>query len=374
MKKKKESKAVAVPFHGDEILAVRKDGEIWVPINRLCENLGIDRKRQQEKLRNDVRFSWGHMSLTGPDGKKYKMGCIPVDQISGWLFTINSNKVRPELQEKFLTYQKECVHVLHEYFTKGAAVRTEAKAKAIPPSTAEDRRELNQAVRAYVAQAREQDRFINLAMAYKLVNMALGVKSFEELSTDQIDYAVELVKDWTKIEGGGLPLRTDPRQVAEDIAKTLIPVIETISSHANESHRLSNEAVEKASAELVRLNEENRTLRAENERLSSENKKLHDSKFQPYKKELEELKEQIQIDDAHQNQLKEEIAGYINRIKKLEKRLGEIEQSWFKALDQLAEAREKIEIMEKAERKPSFINRILGREIEPEDNGKEAGI
>jgi hypothetical protein len=96
-----------VPFREDTIqMVTEQDGEVWIPLKRLCENLGVDPTRQTQKVESDPRFSYRHMSATAPDGKNYGMFCIPVSQVSAWLFSINPNKVRPDLQEKLLFYQK----------------------------------------------------------------------------------------------------------------------------------------------------------------------------------------------------------------------------------------------------------------------------
>ena len=110
-------------FHGDQITSVRTgDGVVYVPVKRLCEHLGIDHNRQTSKLQKDARFNCRHMSATGNDGKYYKMLCLPLDEIEGWLLSISANKVRPDLRDKLVRYQKECFDVLNAYWTKGAAI------------------------------------------------------------------------------------------------------------------------------------------------------------------------------------------------------------------------------------------------------------
>jgi hypothetical protein len=112
-----------VEFHGESIIAIQdRYGSVYVPLKRLCRHLGIDHNRQTSKVKEDERFNCRLMSATGTDGKKYKMLCIPEGEIFAWLLTICPNRVRADLKEKLIRYQKECFDVLNAYWTKGRAV------------------------------------------------------------------------------------------------------------------------------------------------------------------------------------------------------------------------------------------------------------
>ena len=94
------------------------DAEKLVPIKPICEALGIDRKAQQDKIREDEFLSSvGVLStLTGADGKQYEMFCLPLEFIFGWLFTINPKNVKEEAQEAVRKYRIECYKVLYNHF------------------------------------------------------------------------------------------------------------------------------------------------------------------------------------------------------------------------------------------------------------------
>ena len=47
------------------------------------------------------------------------MVCLPLDYISGFLFGLNADRVKPELRERVLRYQRECYKVLAEAFQDG---------------------------------------------------------------------------------------------------------------------------------------------------------------------------------------------------------------------------------------------------------------
>ena len=48
-----------------------------------------------------------------------EMICLPLKYIPGWLFGINANRVKPEIRERLIIYQRECYDVLSEAFQEG---------------------------------------------------------------------------------------------------------------------------------------------------------------------------------------------------------------------------------------------------------------
>ena len=43
---------------------------------------------------------------------------IPLSKLNSWLFSINPNKVKPEVKAKLIEYKNECFEVLHKHFNK----------------------------------------------------------------------------------------------------------------------------------------------------------------------------------------------------------------------------------------------------------------
>lgn len=99
---------------------VSTSDEQLVAIRPICEALGIDRKRQQDKIaEHPILSSVGGLApLTGADGKTYDMYCLPYEYIFGWLFTINPANVKEEARESLIRYQQECYRALYEHFTE----------------------------------------------------------------------------------------------------------------------------------------------------------------------------------------------------------------------------------------------------------------
>jgi hypothetical protein len=114
-----------VEFYGDEIIAVRTaDGSIHVPVRPICDLLGVDWAGQRRRINRDVVLSeeMRSVAVTSMEGERLvtrDMQCLPLDYVSGFLFGINADRVKPELRERVVRYQRECHKVLAEAFREG---------------------------------------------------------------------------------------------------------------------------------------------------------------------------------------------------------------------------------------------------------------
>lgn len=99
-------------FNGRSIYFLAKDGQYWVAIKPICEALNVQYVRQFKNAQKHPLFSQllSKQTMTGADGKLYKMVSLPERYIYGWLFQIRSES--PEL----IAYQKECCDLLFDYF------------------------------------------------------------------------------------------------------------------------------------------------------------------------------------------------------------------------------------------------------------------
>lgn len=116
---------VAIDFHGDQLVTFQKDGVPHVAMRRVVENIGLAWQSQHLKLRDQAdRFNCHDMVTVGADGKSREMLAMPVSKLPLWLATINPNKIKdPVKRQKVEWYQAESAIVLHDYWTKGVAVR-----------------------------------------------------------------------------------------------------------------------------------------------------------------------------------------------------------------------------------------------------------
>ena len=107
-----------IPFHNQTILAQQQaDGEVFVPLKPVCENLGIAYNGQYERLQ---RQEWAVVRMTrttGADGKTYNMTAIDRRTFAMWLATIDTARVKNEdAKNLIVAYQCEAADVLDAYF------------------------------------------------------------------------------------------------------------------------------------------------------------------------------------------------------------------------------------------------------------------
>lgn len=170
-----------VPFNGQQVLTAVAAGVTYVAMRQIVENIGIDWTGQSVKLRKmKDKFNCRDISMVAADGKIRKLLCLPLKKLNGWLFSINPEKVRADIRDKLIQYQEECFTVLHDYWTKGAAIRP------TPETTVDDRTPLRGIVNRIMGKYG-----MTYQAVYKLVHKEFGVKHIDELSPKQTAEAVE---------------------------------------------------------------------------------------------------------------------------------------------------------------------------------------
>lgn len=107
-------------FYGSELITLKLDDVIYTAVKPLVEAIGLDWGRQAKKLSQQAKFGCRLMSIPTKGGIQ-EMICMPLKKLNGWLFSINPEKVRPDLKEKVIRYQEECFEALYNYWHFGKA-------------------------------------------------------------------------------------------------------------------------------------------------------------------------------------------------------------------------------------------------------------
>lgn len=112
-----------VNIHGNPVPTVLHEGKPYVGMKALCEQMGLDWRAQRQRIKRDPNLSKGVVIITTPsNGGEQEMNCLSLEMINGWLFGIDASRVKPEIRETVLAYQRECYAVLYNYWHgKGAA-------------------------------------------------------------------------------------------------------------------------------------------------------------------------------------------------------------------------------------------------------------
>jgi hypothetical protein len=126
-----------VEFYGDELTAVLlEDGTVYVPIRPICDYLGVDWSAQRQRVIRDLVLSEvakGVVVITTPSksgrgGGPQEMLCLPLDYLNGWMFGINAQRVKDEVRDTIVRYQRECYRVLADAFLSPATAVSPADA------------------------------------------------------------------------------------------------------------------------------------------------------------------------------------------------------------------------------------------------------
>ena len=109
---------VAVEFNNNQIEVIEDTQSIVV--KDICESIGIDYIRQAKRIRADESYE-SKLIKVQTNGGLQEVFTIPLSKLNGWLFSINPNKVKPEVKQKLFEYKKDSFNVLNNYINHGIA-------------------------------------------------------------------------------------------------------------------------------------------------------------------------------------------------------------------------------------------------------------
>ena len=183
-----------VNFQGDDITAVlveTEDGEqVFVPIKPICEFLGINWDGQRQRIQRDPVLSEVIMSavvthadidLESRRPHTSEMLCLPLEFINGFLFGINASRVKEEIRENLIRYQRDCYRILAQAFLERAET-------AISPAMNTLIQIRNNAL-AVAALAEQQSVFTELYRRF-------GVSSYKDIPKGKYKAVMEFLDDW----------------------------------------------------------------------------------------------------------------------------------------------------------------------------------
>lgn len=111
------SNITTVEFQGDTLFAVEREGVPFVAIGPICDALGINTRRQRDRIKDDPILSEGCTVAVLPSpGGHQETFCLRLDLVNGWLFTIDESRVREEARPRVLYYKRQCYAVLFQHF------------------------------------------------------------------------------------------------------------------------------------------------------------------------------------------------------------------------------------------------------------------
>ncbi len=129
-----------VKFNGAELVCPIINGEPYVVMKCIFDDLKMHTKRATGNLKNHPRFGsrvaeWRPVKSNFGLSNKHKYPCLPFRKIGGWLYSININQVGEEVKPVLTIYQEKCDDVLFEYFYGGSKNIVSYSEKALPLSS-----------------------------------------------------------------------------------------------------------------------------------------------------------------------------------------------------------------------------------------------
>ncbi|RKM17573.1 phage antirepressor N-terminal domain-containing protein [Moraxella catarrhalis] len=170
-----------ISFHGQTLLTTIQDDVVYTALKPICENIGLSWNAQFERIKRDEVLSEGiRMIRTPTKGGFQDVVCLPLTLLNGWLFGVDTNRVKAEIKETLITYKKECYQALFDYWHDGVAIN--------PRATKDERKPLVQAVNMLVTETGAI-----YSNVWKMIHQRFDVGCVDELTGEQVYQAVEYV-------------------------------------------------------------------------------------------------------------------------------------------------------------------------------------
>lgn len=126
---------VAVNFNNQTLTATLIDSVPHVALKPICENLGLDWASQFSRIKRHPILSKGVVMITTPsNGGLQEMMMLPLKMLNGWLFGIDSSRVKAEIKDAVIKYQEECFDVLANHFMPKPNALRDLPPKTITPA------------------------------------------------------------------------------------------------------------------------------------------------------------------------------------------------------------------------------------------------
>lgn len=169
-----------VPFYGDELVAVQhQEGDVLVVFGRLCDNLGLDRSGQVQRVQRHEVLREGLVTVpVQTEGGVQQMQCLRLDLLPLWLSGVQAKRVKEHLQEQLIHYQREAAQVLWREF------RSQILVASPPPSPGEE-----SAVLAQLQQIAEMGRAITM-----MAEQQIEIQRQQQQLAERLNKAGQIVR------------------------------------------------------------------------------------------------------------------------------------------------------------------------------------
>ncbi len=172
---------ISVNFNSQSLFATVIDNVSYVAMKPICENIGLDWASQFSRIKRHPIMSKGIVMITTPSkGGIQEMLMLPLKMLNGWLFGVDSTRVKPEIKDAVIKYQEECFDVLANHFMPKRNGLVELPAS--PFVTPKEKLLLRTAIENQCAKTKEAH-----AYYWRRLHNAYHVSTLEDLPTGKVD-------------------------------------------------------------------------------------------------------------------------------------------------------------------------------------------
>lgn len=186
-----------VSFHGQQLAVIPQQEKLFVAIKPICENIGLAWGSQYNRLQRDEVLSStvSIMKTVAEDDKTRELICLPLEMLNGWLFGIDTNRIKnPEVKARVIEYKRECYQVLFDYWTKGTATNPRKTTPKTKPGqlTLDQQVSIKELVNARVEALPHRKQAGAAIRCWSALKSKFGC-SYKQIPTEQFTEAASLV-------------------------------------------------------------------------------------------------------------------------------------------------------------------------------------
>lgn len=112
-----------VVFNDKELQVEIVDGEPYVALKPIVEDLGLDWSAQYRRVKRDLVLQKAIAMVAMANSQHgQEMLLIKLKMLPGWFFTIDNSSVSEGVRDRLIKYQEEVYDVIYEYFFSGYAL------------------------------------------------------------------------------------------------------------------------------------------------------------------------------------------------------------------------------------------------------------
>ena len=113
-------KTEIINFYSHELAVFRgEDGITYVVIKSICDAIGLNMDSVGRAIKSDEILGAEHtiQSVQVGQNQAREYLCLPIEYVQGWLFMVETGKVKTEIKETFITFKRECYRAMSDYFS-----------------------------------------------------------------------------------------------------------------------------------------------------------------------------------------------------------------------------------------------------------------